>query len=136
VQDSALVRRPDRVGEWNGDLEQSLERHTVGRDQLVQRLALDELQRQKRRVAGLIDRVERDDIGVVERGDGSRLAFEAFTSGGSHAGRQDLESHLAAERQVLGEVDLAHPATTEEPDNSIMAERFREHRPASVWDGL
>ena len=43
------------------------------------------------------------------------------------SGRQDLERDLTSERQVLGEVHLAHATTAEEPDDPIMPEGFRNH---------
>ena len=127
MQDAALVRRTDRVGEWNRDPEQSVERHPAFRDQLVQRLPVHELHRQEGCLAGLIDRVQRDDVRVVERGDGARFALETLAAGGGHTGRQDFERYLTAERQILGEIHLAHAPAPKEPDDSIVRERIRRH---------
>jgi hypothetical protein len=50
MQDAALVGRADSVGEWNRDLEQSIERQPLRRDQLAQRLAVNELHCQEWRI--------------------------------------------------------------------------------------
>jgi hypothetical protein len=55
-------------------------------------------------VAGLLDRVDRDDVGVVQRGDGARFAGEALAPlpVRGQRRRQDLERDRARERRVLG----------------------------------
>ena len=63
----------------------------------------------------LHDLVDGDDVRVVQRRGGARLPSEASRlrlvareGGGKH-----LECDLAAEFNVLGQIDLAHPARTE-----------------------
>ena len=132
------VDDPGRVGLGQplGRLRQvAEERAQVGLvvvDQRGERLAAHELHRDVVhgvRVGGtrgahrvVADLVDRDDVGVVERGRGLSLEHEA-----PHAvlvphqvGRQDLERDAALELAVLGEVDLAHPALGERGHDPVV----------------
>jgi hypothetical protein len=66
---------------------------------------------------------------VVEGGDGLRLALEPLPSfRRRHLSRKDLESDLAVELRVLGEIDLAHPALSELLEDAVVRERRADHR--------
>src|SRR5262249_38839548 len=64
---------------------------------------------------GLAVGVDLDDVGVGGLGDGLGLEAEAGQRLGAEGlvGGEDLQGHLAAERDLLGEVDLAHAALPE-----------------------
>ena len=133
MQDATLVRRPDRIGEGNRNPEQPIERHPAGRDQLVQRLPVNELHRQEGCLAGLIDRVQRDDVRVVERGNGARFALEAGAALGvsTEAVGKDFDGDIAVQAGVPSAIDLAHPARTNGARDLIGSEtvsRFPRHR--------
>ncbi len=108
-------------------------------DQGVERLAAHELHGEKRNAVRLLDRVDRDDVGVVQRRDGARLAPEALDPlrRSRHLGRQDLERDLARELRVLGQVDLAHAALAELPENPVLiqhlANHHRQHSARPQW---
>ena len=80
VRDAALMRGRDRVGQRNGDLQELRQRQSTRRDQLVQRLTLDEFHRQKTRAFVFLDGVDGDDVRMGERGDGVP-PIEAFAEG-------------------------------------------------------
>jgi hypothetical protein len=64
---------------------------------------------------GFADRVERDDVGVVEARGRARLLEEALGDVVLHdRALEQLQRDPAAERQVLGQVDLAHRALAEQ----------------------
>ena len=56
----------------------AVDRHPAFGDEPVERLALDELHGQEVDAVGLFDGVDRDDAGVVERGEGLGFALEAL----------------------------------------------------------
>jgi len=59
-----------------------------------------------------LEAVDVRDVGLVERSEQFRLAFESGQAFGvpSHFGGQHLDRHVAAELRVGGAVHLAHPA--------------------------
>ena len=93
-------------------------------DHLRQALAFDELHRIVVDATLCSDRVDRDDIGMVERGSGPGFVFEA----GQlllveHRGeRQHLERHAAAERDLLGFVNHAHAAPAQLAEDAKIAQ--------------
>jgi len=61
-------------------------------------------------VAGVVDR---DDVGMVERGGQPRFAHETLAEVAGQARREQLERHGPPQMHVLGAVDDAHPAAAE-----------------------
>jgi hypothetical protein len=55
------------------------------------------------------------DVRIVQRRQRPGLALKTRQSLGirRHAGRQDLDRHVAIETSITGPVDLAHPAASE-----------------------
>ena len=109
------MRGGQRVGEGDRDLEELRQRHAAAGYQLVERAPLDQLHRQEPDAVGLLDRVDRDDVRVVERGNGARFALEAGEPSGSRAngGGQHFDRDVAAQPRVARAVDLAHAAGAE-----------------------
>jgi hypothetical protein len=110
---------PVRVGERARHLAQH--RRRLGRRQpprlgepVAQGAAVDERHRVVEQPAGLAGGQERHDVRVLQRGGELDLAPEAV---GAHRrrelGRQHLDHHAAAEGDLGGEVDAAHPAAAE-----------------------
>ena len=112
VRDAALVRRADGVGERNRDGQDLRERQTLRGQQIGQRAAVDQFQRQEGDAVGFFDRVDRDDVGVIERGRCAGFALKRSRRSASPAssGLRILSATGRSEPGVLGYVDLAHPA--------------------------
>jgi hypothetical protein len=129
VHDAALMRRADRVGQRDGDLQQIGERHPRFRNVLRQRLAFHELHRDEEEPLVFFDGVDGDDAGMVERGDGAGFAFEAGAPVGvaGRLARQHFERDLASELEVVGEKDLAHAARAERADDAVMGQGLANH---------
>ena len=92
-----------------------------------ERLAFDELHDDVRPAVVLADFVDRADVRMIERGHGARLAQHAPLGSGS---RPTLSGRiLMATRRpsvlVVGEIDLAHPARSDERDDAVVAEDLR-----------
>ncbi len=86
--------------------------------------AIDEAHRQEGRAVDLAGLVERDDVGVVDRGREVRLAVEAGPEVGvlRQLVGQQLEGHLAAQLALLGEVDDTHATAAQDPLDAIRPE--------------
>ena len=122
MRDAALLRRRHRVGDLNPDAQQAIERHPAARQRLAQRLAVHEFHREEQPSAELLDRVDRDDTWMIQRGDGLRLALEALARHGI-AGedlRQDLEGDAPIQPRVFRDEHFAHPALAERFDDLVM----------------
>ena len=75
-------------------------------------------------VGGLVDLVDRADVGVVEGRNRLRLLEEALLRGvvAGQIGRQDLDRHLTVEVRVVGRVDDPHAAGAELGADRVRAE--------------
>ncbi len=112
MHDPALVRGGKGVGDRHGDVKHTRERKAVRLDRRAQGAARDALHDDHALAVDLLDRVDGDDVRVVEGGDGARFPLEAGQAAGvaRGLGGQDLQRDLAAEPRVPGETDLAHAA--------------------------
>ena len=121
VDDALLVRRPERVGERGGNLDEPRDRQRSLGDDEVERPALDELHGQEVDAARLLHRVDRHDVRVVQRGHRAGLALESLEPfrARRHLRRQHLESHVAAELRVPRAVHLSHPARADRREDLV-----------------
>ena len=72
----------------------------------------------------LVQAVDRADVGMVQRGENLRLAFEARHSPGvlGEGRRQHLQRDVAAELHVGSPIDLAHSAGADLLGNLVVSE--------------
>src|SRR5262249_39975950 len=102
----------------------------------AQRLALEKLGHHERHAVVRREIVDREDVGMRERGDGARLPLEPFERRGV-AGEirgQDLDRHLAPEARIARPVDLAHSSRAERREDLVRPEtgaRGKAHR--GLW---
>ena len=92
---------------------------------LAQRLALEQLGDRVGRLAVAAEVVDREDVGMRERGDRLRLALEARAARSASRARrcgQHLDRDVAAEPRVARPVDLAHAAGAERRHDLVGAE--------------
>jgi hypothetical protein len=124
VDDAALVGGRERLGHRDAQLPDALDRQAASCNVLVEALPLDQLHRQEAGRGVVLDRVQGDDVRVVERRYGARLALEALEPlrVRGEALRQHLERDVAAEPGVARAVDLAHPARAQRGDDLVAAE--------------
>jgi hypothetical protein len=120
---------PVRGAEAAGELQRDVEDLLPGQRQLelVQALPAHELRGQVRPPPGPADAVDRQDVGVVQPGDGAGLDEEALARGLVRADRgQELHRHRAPEQGVARLEDLAHGAATERPDDLVLVDLARD----------
>ena len=98
---------------------------------LRQRLAFQVFQHQVVDATLMADVVERADVGVLEGGDGARLALEALAELAARGEmlRQDLDGDLAVEPRVARAIHLAHAAGADGGKDLVRA----EGGPGSDW---
>jgi hypothetical protein len=129
VHDALRVRRVERIGHVEPELEDLARRETIGRDPAAERLALEALHHDERAALVLADVVDRADVRVVERRGRLRLALEALASGLvlEVRFRQELHRHRAVKARVLGLVDDAHPAGAQPLDDAVVRDDLTDH---------
>jgi hypothetical protein len=125
-----VVRRRHRVEQLVGELEQAGNRQAARRDRAVESLAFDQLHGQEVRAVRLLDRVQRHDAGVVDRGCGARLALESLETleVRRELAWQHLESDPAPQLGVLGEVHLSHPSGADALEDPKVRKGLADHR--------
>ncbi len=130
MDDAGAVRRFERIGNLNGQLQQLRHGQRPGFEPGVQRLPFEQLHHQVAVPVVLADVVDGRDVRMVERRDRARLAFEPPqpVAVGREGGRQDLDRDAAPEPRIARTIDLAHPAGAEQADDFIRSEMraFRE----------
>ena len=94
---------------------------SVGGDDLFQRLPAYELHDDEGCAVVLAHVVDVDDVRVRERGGGARLAFEAGAEAGVGGELRSwrFDRHVAAEEEIVTEVDDRHPALAEATADAI-----------------
>jgi hypothetical protein len=95
----------------------------------MQRLATDELHHDEIDAVGLLNVMDRDDVGMVQAG--RRLGFlqeAAPAVWGLVAFWQDLDGHLALQADINGLVNDAHPATADFGADGVARRSRRERR--------
>ena len=78
MDDPARVRRVERVGDLDRDLEKPLEGRRRPRQEVPKRLAFDELHDDERAPVRLVDVVDRADVRVLERRRRPGLALQSL----------------------------------------------------------
>jgi hypothetical protein len=110
VDDALGMGGGEGVRDRDRDAQRFAQAHPALRDQAVEGLPGHELHHDEVDAVRRLDLVDRDDVGMVERGGGLCLLDEAGTAGrvGHPLRGQDLDRHLAAEARIASAVHLAH----------------------------
>ena len=124
VDDAGLVGLRQPGAQLGHELE--LLRHRQGGlplDHLGKRLAADVLHHDERRILELAGVVDVDDVGVVQGGQGTRLAGEPLAKlVGVERRVQQFERDETIGVGVEGEVEIAHPASPDEALDFVAAD--------------
>ena len=137
MDDAAFVRR----GQAGADLARDFDRSIGGKtaelpQQRRQLLAVHELHRQEGVTVNLVDVVDAADVGVRDLPRHAHFVVELHQAGriAIELRRQELQRDRLPELQVVGPVDLAHPAASEPADDPIAPAEERAGREAPVID--
>jgi len=103
MRDPLRVRRADRARERDRVRQEPIECQTALRDQLAERAALDQLHGQERNVVELLDGMDGDDAGVVQRCERPGFTLETFPAlrASGEIRREHLQGDPTLEPQVL-----------------------------------
>ena len=122
VDDSGAVRRFERKGELARDVVGGIAGQRALRDSIAEIIALDQFHGEKTHSIRLEETVDRGDVGMIQRCQESRLAFEPREPIGvvGHRFRKDLEGNLAVEAGVECAPDDTHPTLAEFVDDGVV----------------
>ncbi len=124
MDDAGFVRGVEGIGELPRDVQRLRDRERPGGEPSGQGVALDELEHQRRLLAVLDHVIDRRDVRVVERCQGTRLALESRDGigVGRNPRRHELDRHVAPEAHITRPVDFPHAAGSEQRDNLVAAD--------------
>ena len=123
--------RVERVADVDGVAQSVSRRQRTAGQSLGERLAFEILEHEKTNVSSprlrwvgvrsVADVIERADVWVIERRDGTRLPLEALAPlrAGGEGGAESFDGDGPVEACIAGAIDLGHPAGTNEPDDFI-----------------
>ena len=134
VDDAGVVGCLQRFGNLAGDLQCLGERDGTALQAALQGLAFDQLQHQEVDGVGLLEAVDRADVGVVERRQQLGFALEPGEPvgvGGEVVG-EDLDGDVALQLGVTGAVDLPHTPRAERFQDLVMTEGCTDHERPEV----
>lgn len=97
---------------------------TLARDELLKVRPVDEFHHQEMQVLILVDVIGMDNIRVIQRRHGPRLAVEALEGRRvlGHRGGQDLNRHAPAHQPMLAQVHQPHAAGAEAVEDLVFAD--------------
>ena len=117
VDDAGAVRRGHGVGDLQRVVDGGADWQPVRRNQRVERLPVDVLHDDEVHVVVAADVVDGDDVRMVERGGGARLAQKARPLRRRCPLGEHLDCHVALQPRIAGEIDGAHAALSDLPEN-------------------
>src|SRR5229473_39136 len=130
VNDALAVRRVQRIGHLNPQTTQNIRRNRPAADTMFQCYALEKLHGDEASAALLADFVNGADVGVIQRGGGSRLAPKKFQGLRvlCQGLRQELQSHEPAQLHILRFINHAHAAAAELLYDAVMRNGLSDQR--------
>ena len=124
VRDAFLVCGSDGIGHSTRNRQDLGESQAAFRNYFGEGSSFDQLHREERHALDSLDRMNRDDVRMVERGDGPSLALETVAAFGIEYRRvwQDFECDEPVEPRVPRFVDLAHSPAAKRGDDFVRPE--------------
>ncbi len=140
MDDAFFMRGFERLGDLTRDCQRLIERDGALRQTIRQRGSFDQLQHERRQVAGFFETVEGRDMRVVQRGQEFRFPSESRASIGvaGESPRQDFHRDVPLQPRVARAVHLAHAALAELAFDAVWPEECpsRKHRARRIVRGL
>jgi hypothetical protein len=124
MDDPRLMRGIERLRDLSRDGKRFVHGHRPTRHQIRERDAVDELQDQGMRIAGLLQPIDGGDVRMVQRGEHLGLALEAAQAvriEGEQLG-QHLQRDITIQPGIARAIDLAHAADANGHDDFILTE--------------
>ena len=127
VHDALVVRVLQRLADLRHDGQSFLRRHPPAPEQLPQGQAIHELHQQIIAPLHLAKIIHRDNLRVIEPGQGARLALEPLGELGITLlfRRQELQRHQPIQPRLARLINRAHAAATEKANDLEVREKLR-----------
>ncbi len=124
MDDPARMRGVERVGDFEAEVEDALERQRAAPDFLLERVAVEQFHHDEPLPGVFAHVVDRADVGVIERRGEARLTLESIERlrVGGELGRQELERDLTPQSGVFRAVNHPHAPAAEAIENPVMAD--------------
>ena len=105
-------------------------------DPVLERLAFQQLHGDEVASVVLANLVDRADIWVVQSGGGASFALKTVERERIffRLGRQELERDMAAQVDVLGFVDNAHPSAAQLREDTVVRDGLADHSGEHSWE--
>ena len=116
MDDPALVRRLQTLGQLPPDSDDFVERQGTDGESLGERRPFDEFEHERGDAGALLEAVDGSDVRMIERGERASLFLEAGEPVGILREEvwQDLDGDGTMQLRVVGAIDLAHAAGAEQ----------------------
>ncbi len=134
MDDARAVSLVERVADVDRVAQGVDRRQRTAGQPLDERLAFEILEHEKTNrvisargrlgVRCVADVIERADVWVIERRDGTRLPLEALPPlrAGGEGGVEHFDGDGPVETRIAGAIDLGHPSRADEPEDFIRAQ--------------
>ena len=124
MNDARAMRRIKSSSGLHRNVEHLAQRQRLAPQTITQRLALDQLSRDKTRVLKRPDLVDGQDVGVIERRGGLGFLDETTNAVlvGCDLGEQNFQSDLSAKLSIFGKIHLAHTALADLRNDAVMTD--------------
>ena len=129
MHNAGRVGRVQRVGNFDGQVEQGFSFQWPSRNSALQGQAIEKLHGDKRLVLMLANLVDRANVGMIQGRGGAGFAAKPFQRMRiiGHIFREELERDEAPEFGVFGLVHDAHAPATEFLDHPVMRDGLADH---------
>lgn len=125
MHDPAIMGGGQAVRDLRATLDGFALRHRATFQHRPQAFAFEQFGDEIRRAILLADVIDAENVGMIERGDGTRFLLEAAQAVGITGERrgENLERDVAAETRIARAIDLAHSPGPERSKNFIRPEK-------------
>jgi hypothetical protein len=138
VDDVSCVCVSQRVSDLETVAEHRFERQSFGRDEIAERLSLDEFHHDERVSAFVLDLIDRADARMIERRRCTCFPQQAPAAGVIRDAMEELDRDVASKLLVVGAKHRAHSAGPDSGDDTVTSDLLRslrthdvEHRPGN-----
>jgi hypothetical protein len=130
MDDVPVVGRSHCVGQGKGDLQKASEGESLLGNLLIEGFPLHQTHGQEVGPLGFLHRVDGDDAGMIQSGQGLGLLPEASQKRGirGQLGRQGLERHLAPQPRVPSAIHLPHAPGAQGSQDLVVGKGLGAHK--------
>ncbi len=135
VHDSLRVRGIERIGNFDGEIEQAIELHGFAGDDMLERSAIEKFHGDEGFAVFFADVVDGADARMIQRGRGLRFTLETAQGlriAGNFIGKK-FQRDETMKTRVFGFVDDAHASAAKFFDDAVMRDGEADEIGLGVW---